>query len=375
METLHDMTESLRRQRFLRATTTLLVSVSVMLVSACAASSSAGAGKGSSHQSATAAARSFLSRYVDGDGRVARHDQGDDTVSEGQGYALLLSVAIGDSARFATVWRWTRENLQQPTGALAFHWANGHVVDTTPAADADLQTAWALSLAATRFHNSSYSAAAKRIAAATVTQDVGYDDTGAPTLGAGPWAVRSGSPTTVEPGYWTWPAEQAMAQLTGDKRWHDLPAADLAHLKALTGNGSSLPADWAQVGQGQPPHAVGGPQSAPLQSGPDGMRAMVWATCTPGGVPLAAKWWHLMSSSASAAPLSRDLSGASTSSDPAALSAVAAAAAAMAAGDDAQRDTLLDRATSIDRQFPTYYGAAWVALGRILLTTDRLGHC
>jgi endo-1,4-beta-D-glucanase Y len=355
--------------------TALLASVAVICVSACGSSSSAAARTGSSHQSAVDAARSFLSRYVDSDGRVARHDQGDDTVSEGQGYALLLSVAIGDSARFATVWRWTRDNLQQPSGALAFHWADGHVVDTTPAADADLQTAWALSLAATRFHTASYAVAAKRIAAATVSNDVGYDDNGAPTLGAGPWAVTSGSATTVEPGYWTWPAEQALAQLTGDKRWHDLPAADLAHLKALTGNGSTLPADWAQVGQGQSPHAVGGPQSAPLQSGPDGMRTMVWATCTPGGAPLAAKWWHLISSSATAAPLTRNLSGDSSSSDPVALSAVAAAAAAAAAGDDGQRDTLLDRATNIDRQFPTYYGSAWVALGRILLTTDRLGHC
>jgi endo-1,4-beta-D-glucanase Y len=304
-----------------------------------------------------------------------RRDQGADTVSEGQGYALLLSVAIGDSARFAAVWRWTRSNLQQPSGSLAFHWADGHVVDTTPAADADVQTAWALSIAATRFHDPAYAQAAKRIAAATVTHDIGYDDSGAPTLAAGPWAITSGHPTTVEPGYWTPPAEQALAQLTSDKRWRDLPAADLSHLKALTADGSALPPDWGEVGSGQPPHAVAGPQSAALQSGPDGMRALVWATCTPAGRPLAAKWWHLLSSSATAAPLTRSLSGASTSSDPAALSAVGAASAAAAAGDDGQRDALLDRATSLDRSFPTYYGGAWVALGRILLTTDRLAHC
>ena len=37
------------------------------------------------------AARSFLSRYVDPDGRVVRRDQGGDTVSEGVSYALLLA--------------------------------------------------------------------------------------------------------------------------------------------------------------------------------------------------------------------------------------------------------------------------------------------
>jgi endoglucanase len=348
------------------------VTAFAVLLCACGASSSTSRPP---HQSAVAAAQSFLSRYVDSDGRVVRHDQGGDTVSEGQGYALLLAVALGDRSRVATVWRWTRTNLQQPSGSLAFHWADGHVVDTTPAIDADLQTAWALSLAATRFHDPAYAAAAKRIAAATVTHDVGYDQAGSPTLAAGPWAVVSGQPTTVEPGYWTPPAEQALATLTGDKRWQDLPAADLAHLKVLSHNGSQLPPDWADIGGGQPPHAVAGPQSAPLQSGPDGMRTLVWATCTPGGRGLAASWWHLLSSSASAAPLTRTLSGRPSSSDVTALGAVAAAAAAMAAGDDAARDSLLDRATSIDRQFPTYYGSAWVALGRILLTTDLLAHC
>jgi endoglucanase len=35
----------------------------------------------------------------------------------------------------------------------------------------------------------------------------------------------------------------------------------------------------------------------------------------------------------------------------------------------------LTHASQIDAKFPTYYGAAWVALGRVLLTLDRLGHC
>src|SRR5438045_6380113 len=42
---------------------------------------------------ATRTARAFLDRYVMGDGRVARIDQGGDTVSEGQAYALLLAAA------------------------------------------------------------------------------------------------------------------------------------------------------------------------------------------------------------------------------------------------------------------------------------------
>ena len=40
----------------------------------------------------------FLDAYVDPDGRVVRRDQGGDTVSEGQAYALLLATAVGDEA-------------------------------------------------------------------------------------------------------------------------------------------------------------------------------------------------------------------------------------------------------------------------------------
>jgi endoglucanase len=54
---------------------------------------------------------------------------------------------------------------------------------------------------------------------------------------------------------------------------------------------------------------------------------------------------------------------------------VAAAAAAQVAGQTAARDALLTRAESVDARFPTYYGAAWIAIGRLELTTSLLGGC
>ena len=55
------------------------------------------------------------------------------------------------------------------------------------------------------------------------------------------------------------------------------------------------------------------------------------------------------------------------------MALVAAAAAADAAGRRARRrQRLLDAAEALDRGSPTYYGAAWVALGRIMLDTDAL---
>ncbi len=46
-----------------------------------------------------------------------------------------------------------------------------------------------------------------------------------------------------------------------------------------------------------------------------------------------------------------------------------------AAGRPRERDRLIDQAARLDAAHPTYCGAAWVALGRALLTTDLLGGC
>ena len=35
----------------------------------------------------------------------------------------------------------------------------------------------------------------------------------------------------------------------------------------------------------------------------------------------------------------------------------------------------LDAAEQLDKQTPTYYGSAWVALGRVMLTSDLLDAC
>src|SRR3546814_3053042 len=92
-------------------------------------------------------AADFLDEYVTAEGRVVRYDQGGDTVSEGQAYAMLLAVGSDDEARFATIWDWTEQNLQRSDWLLAWQWADGGVVDEAPAADADLDAAWALTLA------------------------------------------------------------------------------------------------------------------------------------------------------------------------------------------------------------------------------------
>jgi endoglucanase len=343
------------------------VTVFALLATSCSSDRSR---RSTAADPARASVSAFLRGYVDGDGRVVRHDQGGDTVSEGQGYAMLLTVAAGDSATFTRVWTWTAHHLQQPSHLFAYRWAGGRVTSTEPAADADVQIAWALSLAAHRFSHPAWTDAAREIAVAVAEHEVAYDDAGRPFLAAGPWALGS---RTAEPGYWTPPAVTALAALTRDNRWRGMRTSYAPHLRAVTHNAAMLPPDWATLGTAAPVAAPGG--GAPAQSGADGMRALVWSRCSDAGPTLLPRWWRLVSSTASAAPMTRALDGRPTSPDVAPLSAVAAAAAAYGAGHADTGDSLLARAARIEAEYPTYYGAAWVALGRVLLTTHLLATC
>jgi len=130
-----------------------------------------GGGGAPSGASPGAIAGSFFERYVDADGRVVRRDQGGDTVSEGQAYAMLLAVDRGDEGRFAAVWSWTRRHLQRPDGLLSWRWRDGAVVDPQPASDADVDAARALALAAERFSQPGLRADAAHIAGAVLDHE------------------------------------------------------------------------------------------------------------------------------------------------------------------------------------------------------------
>ncbi len=71
----------------------------------------------------------------------------------------------------------------------------------------------------------------------------------------------------------------------------------------------------------------------------------------------------------------RDLAGKPTGGTKHPVVLVAAAGAADAAGKDEDRDKLLNAASALDQGSSTYYGSAWVAIGRYMLQTDALDGC
>jgi endoglucanase len=327
-------------------------------------------------QDAVEAAHRFLDRYVGPDGRVARHDQGGDTVSEAQGYALLLAVATDDEDRFRAIWRWTHDELQRPDGLFAWSWRQGAVRDDMPAADADVEIAWALVLAGERFDDPDLRLQGVDVAAAVLDHQV--EPVGEElVLAAGPWAT--GDPLVLNPSYLIPEAFRALHAASGDDRWDLVDRSGHSLLASLTEDGSRLPPDWGEVrsdGVPQPTSAPG--VSGAAQYGLDAARVPIRlaSSCRDEDRDLAAALWEpLRQLDGGPLTLAHSLDGKALTDGRNSLGAVAAAAAASAAGDRDEAARLLRDAAGHAEEAPSYYGDAWLALGTLLLTTERLVTC
>ena len=329
-----------------------------------------------SDELATASANAFLTKFVDADGRVVRHDQGNDTVSEGQAYGMLIAVGIGDKARFDSMWNWSKANLLQQNGLLAWRWQDGKVVDTQGATDADMDIAYALTLASTKFGDAGYADEARNLSKAVLDFDVFYDRDGAPVLMAGPWATAS--PYYLNPSYISPRVEQALATLTQDARWPQVITRERALLETLmgTGNDIKLPPDWAKL---DPSGfvAAAGPPSSPNDEAIysyDALRTPIRLafSCNPSDVALAAKMYNVLSDSETPESARFSLDGESLDNNKTSLGAVAIGAAATADGREGKAESYFQEADKVEAAKATYYGAAWAALGRMMFTTDWL---
>jgi endoglucanase len=320
------------------------------------------------------AARAFLRSYVQRDGRVTRPGNDNDTVSEGQAYGLLISEIADEPDTFARIWHWTASHLQQPDGLLAWHAnATGDVLSKTPASDADLLAAWALSRASGR-GSGEYHAQARRIAEAILDKETITD--GPTLLAAGPWAT--GSPGWLDPSYWSPLAFEGLAAFTGERRWHELATSTSVYVRALSDHGALLPPDWARLeGNAATAAPAPGGDARHTQYGLDAQRVVVWmaTSCNAADRQLAARWWPLLRAPGRAGAIALGTKGNVIDPSTNALSFVAAAAAAQAAGDTAAMRRLLRRARATQAHAPDYYGGAWLALGDALLTDNALGSC
>jgi endo-1,4-beta-D-glucanase Y len=325
-------------------------------------------------RSATQAAEAFLADWVD-DGRVVRRDQGDDTVSEGQAYGLLIAAGVGDEQAFTGIWDWTEANLQRPDGLLAWRWSDGKVVDEEPASDGDLDAARALVIAGKRFDEPRFTDAGVKLAG-VIADRMTVETAAGRILLPGTWAAAT-EPYAYNPSYASPVAFSVLGAATGDPRWAELQAGSAAVTSALLDE-SPLPPDWAQVHADGTvdamPGAAGTGQS--VRYGYDAARLPIRyaESCVPTDQLTAAR---LVSTLARSKELraETDLGGSPLTSDqhPLALEARAAARAAVGNLPEAADD--LRAADELAQEVPSYFGAAWAALAPMMLTTDDLDGC
>jgi endoglucanase len=315
--------------------------------------------------SAGAAATAFAGDYVGGDGRVSRADQGGDTVSEGQAYGMLIAAANGEAERFASIWDWTRENLRQPNGLLAWHWEDGHVVAGQSAADADLDAAWALLIAARRFGSGRYRADALALAHAILEHETVSLD-GRSLLVAGDWATTF--PAVVDPSYFVPAAVGALGRASGDPRWKQLGETSREVVAQLTNRPTGLAPDWAVVESDGTARATAAPkQEGEAVFGYDAVRVPLWeaASCAAEDRAIAARAAPFLNRALVRSPAAvYSLTGEPRGTEPGAPIMVAVAAASQAAGDPAASERWLARAEAALDSEPTYYGGALLALAR-----------
>jgi endoglucanase len=333
-----------------------------------AASPSASESAASPSPSVVAAADRFLSRYVTSDGRVIRHDQGGDIVSEGQAYGMLIAELAGRPSLVNTIWSWTAAHLQRSDGLLKYHaTGTGQIEDANPAADADALAAYAL-LRYSGADQARLRAAGRRIADAVLAHE-SVTSGGAVVVAAGTWATHT-TPTTVNPSYLMPGVFSALAKLTGDDRWQRAASTSITLVRGLTADGRQLPTDWAgfQDGRLMPSAAPDG--SAPVQYGLDAARLPLWfgSACSPDARQLAARWWTgslARADRSSYLALAPNGAPRNRATNPVPL--LAGAAGAAAAGDAEASSKLRTRAARQAQVVPTYYGDAWLALGGALL--------
>lgn len=100
-------------------------------------------------------------------GRVIRPEGNNDTVSEGQSYAMLRAVLMNDQKTFDQCLAWSEAALSREAlygdHLLAWHYENGKISDTNSASDADIDYAYSLILAYRTWQDQRYLTLAKKV--------------------------------------------------------------------------------------------------------------------------------------------------------------------------------------------------------------------
>ncbi len=167
----------------------------------------------------------YKKRFIEPDGRVYRPRNRNDTVSEGQAYALLIAVLVDDRETFDRVMDWTETHLSRKArfgdNLLAWHWeVKDGVVDWNSASDADVDYALALLFAYYRWGELSYMEKAKRLLSDILRMETIVVNNKRYLL-PGTWGME-GETIILNPSYLSPAHFRIFHMVTGDGRWLEL---------------------------------------------------------------------------------------------------------------------------------------------------------
>lgn len=206
--------------------------------------------------------RSYLKNQWLSEGRTVSNPQHSITTSEAQSYTLLRAVWENDQTVFQKTWSWTQANLQQPSHLFAWEWgqrANGSYGIFTAsggqntASDADSDIAFALLMAANRWHDNSYLRAAQQIIPAIWNIEV-VPIQGKWYLAADNIEKTASTPyIIVNPSYFAPYEYRAFAKVDPADQWSALVTDSYQELQAMTraslgkSGSAQLPPGWVAV--------------------------------------------------------------------------------------------------------------------------------
>jgi len=194
----------------------------------------------------------YRDRFISDDGRVRDTGNGEVSHTEGQGTAMLFAEAFDDRATFDRVWQWTAQKLRRPDSALfAWRWdpnnAANPVSDTNNASDGDILIAWALSLAAHRWHERAYAREAHRVLAEIRDKLIDRVDGHLVLMpGTDGFKTADGS-VIVNPSYYIYPAFHEFSRVDRSPVWTRLQHDGLALLAKARFGQWALATDWVAV--------------------------------------------------------------------------------------------------------------------------------
>ena len=196
----------------------------------------------------------YRRRFIQKDGRVIDHSADGISTSEGQAYAMLRAVWIGDRDTFEKTFTWARNNLNsgiRNDHLWAWKWGKNEqeqwgVLDKAFASDADQDAALALILASRRWDEKTYAEHARAILRdlwAYGTAEVA----GRLYLLAGDTLCER-STCRINPSYYAPYAYRIFAGFDGNPDWLRLVETSYRLLNTVSGFAKTgLPADWVQL--------------------------------------------------------------------------------------------------------------------------------